>query len=303
MITDIVERHIALHRSTGYLFRSPAALLRLFARFADAREEDVVRTHTVLEWAAQAPTAGTRRGRLHIVRRFARLSRSEDPRHEVPPPDVFGPRPQRRTPFIFSMAEIHALLDAASALGPIGSIRAPTYTTFFGLIASTGLRVSEAIALRLDDITVDGLVIHESKFRKSRLVPVHTTTRDALDTYIGIRARVAGADRNVFVSDRGTRLAYPTVNATFLKLVRKLGLHPGAGKRGPRIHDLRHAFAVRSIEQCPSGRDAVARHVHALSTYLGHAHLWDTYWYLEATPRLLADISDQGELLATRGAP
>jgi integrase len=201
------------------------------------------------------------------------------------------------------MAEIHALLDAASALGPRGSIRAPTYSTFFGLIASTGLRVSEAIALRVDDITIDGLVIRESKFRKSRLVPVHPTTRDALGFYLGIRSRIAGADGSVFVSDRGTSLAYPTVISTFLKLVRKLGIHPGAGKRGPRIHDLRHAFAVRSLEQCPPGRDAVARHMQALSTYLGHVHLWDTYWYLEATPRLLADISAQGELLATRGAP
>ncbi len=174
--------------------------------------------------------------------------------------------------------------------------------TLLGLIAATGLRISEALALRLDDITTAGLVIRQTKFRKSRLVPVHGTTRCALGAYLIAREKRAGDDDAVFLSEWETGLRHPTVITTFLALVRGSGIHPGAGKRGPRIHDLRHTFAVRSLEECTGDREAVARHMLALSTYLGHAHLVDTYWYLQATPRLLADVAAQSEALATRRA-
>jgi integrase len=156
--------------------------------------------------------------------------------------------------------------------------------------------------LRLDDVTTAGLLIRQTKFRKSRLVPLHPTTHSALESYIAVRAKFARTDDAVFLSERGTGLRYSTVIATFLALVRSIGIHPGAGKRGPRIHDLRHTFAVRSLEQCAGNGEAVARHMLALSTYLGHAHLFDTYWYLQATPRLLADVATQSESLARRGA-
>jgi integrase len=175
------------------------------------------------------------------------------------------------------------------------------YVMLLGLIAATGLRISEALALQLKDITSAGLVVLQTKFRKSRLVPLHDTTLRALDRYLAARSKLAGADSSVFLSERGTRVAYPTAIATFLSLVRRLGIHPGPGKRGPRIHDLRHTFAVRSLEQCSGDRRAVDRHMLALSTYLGHAHLVDTYWYLQATPTLLADVAVQSEALAVRG--
>jgi integrase len=159
-----------------------------------------------------------------------------------------------------------------------------------------------AIGLRLADVTAAGLLVRQTKFRKSRLVPLHPTTRRALDSYLTARAKLAAADDAVFLSELGTRVRYPTVISTFLALVRHIGIHPGVGKRGPRIHDLRHTFAVRSLEQCVSTGDAVARHMLALSTYLGHARLWDTYWYLQATPRLLADVAARSESLARRGA-
>jgi len=302
MLSASVERHIALHHATGYLFRGQSTLLRDFARYTEARNEEVVRATTALEWAAKGPTAGTRHGRLEVVRRFARLMHAEDPRHEVPPSGVFGPRPPRRTPYIFSQKEIRALLKAAAALGPQGSLRPQTYKTMLGLITATGLRISEALALRLDDITAAGLVIHQTKFRKSRLVPLHPTTCRALDVYLAAREKYAGDDHAVFLSKRRTGLRYQTVIATFLALVRGIGIHPGAGKPGPRIHDLRHTFAVHSLEQCTGGREAVARHMLALSTYLGHTHLVDTYWYLQATPRLLADVAARSEALARAGA-
>lgn len=302
MLSSIVERHIALHHATGYLFRKQSILLRDYARFAEAKGEDVVRAITALEWAGRGPSAGTRHGRLEVVRRFARLMHAEDPRHEVPPAGAFGKQAPRRTPYIYTPKDIHALLKAAGALGPRSSLRPKMYVTMLGLIAATGLRISEAIGLRLGDVTTVGLVIRQTKFRKSRLVPLHLTTRRALDSYLAVRARFSGSDDAVFLSERGTGLRYPTIISTFLTLVRGIGIHPGPGKRGPRIHDLRHTFAVRSLEQCATNGEAIARHMLALSTYLGHAHLFDTYWYLQATPRLLADVAAQSESLARRGA-
>jgi len=143
MLSSIVEHHIALHRATGYLFRKQSGLLRLFARYAEAHGDQVVRAATALAWAAEAPSAGTRRGRLLVVCRFARLMLAEDPRHEVPPPGAFGPQPPRRTPYIFTPEEISALLDAAAALGPKGSLRPKMYVTLLGLIAATARTLLE----------------------------------------------------------------------------------------------------------------------------------------------------------------
>ena len=302
MLSETVERHIALHLVTGYLFRRQSGLLRGFAKWAQAKGDEVVRTTTAVEWAALGPTVSTRYGRLQVVRRFARLVHAEDQRHEIPPAAVFGGRPgRRRTPHIYSPREIQLLLDAASRLGPRRSLRSRAYVTLLGLIAATGMRISEALALRLDDITSAGLVIRESKFRKSRLVPLHPTTRAALDAYLRARAKHAD-DHAVFVSERRTRMHYSRVITTFLTLVRQIGIHPGPGRPGPRIHDLRHTFAVRSLEQCTGNRDDIARHMLALSTYLGHAHVADTYWYLQATPKLLVEIANRAESLAKRGA-
>lgn len=169
-----------------------------------------------------------------------------------------------------------------------------------GLITATGLRISAALALRLESVTGAGLVIREMKFRKSRLVPLHPTTCRALDSYLVAREKFAGDDDAVFLSEWGTGLRYPTVIATFLALVRGIGVHPGPGKPGPLIHD-RHTFAVRSLEQCAGDRQDVAGHMLALSTYVGHTHLADTYWYLQATPRLMADVAEQSEALAKQG--
>jgi integrase len=302
MLSATVERHIALHHATGYLFRRQSCLLRGFARYAESKGDDFVRAVTAVEWAGLGPTVATCHGRLEVVLRFARLVHAEDPRHQIPPAGIFGGRPRRRTPYIFLPGEIHAILEAAAALGPRRSLRPRAYVTLLGLIAATGLRISEALALRLGDITDAGLIIRETKFRKSRLVPLHPTTRAALDAYLRARAKYLATDDAVFLSEWRTQMRYTTVLATFLELVRSLGIHPGPGKPGPRIHDLRHTFAVRSLEQCVGDRGAVSRHTLALSTYLGHAHVADTYWYFQATPTLLADIARQGESLAKRGA-
>jgi integrase len=302
MLSDAVNRHIELYRNMGFKYKVQAYLLHSFAEHAESRSEQYIRGDTVLEWAANAPSVRQRHGRLLIVRRFACEISAEDPRHEVPPADVFGRAPQsRRVCHIFTKDEFDRLLQATSGLKPKGSIRPVTYKALLSLIACTGLRVSEALKLELSDFTQDGLLIRATKFQKSRLVPIHESARRALEQYIAVRNRIVAPTTTIFVSQRGAGLPYPTVNATFLYLARSAGLRGGPGLGGCRIHDLRHTFAVRSLEQCTGDRKAVARHMAALSTYLGHVHVSDTYWYLQTTPNLLSSVAAAAEALHRGG--
>jgi integrase len=304
MLTDDNDRYIAERQSLGFSFRVPAYVLRRFGRFAQARGDSVVRTQTVIEWAAEAPSAPQRRGRLLVVRRFALHMQAEDERYDVPPTGAFGTPPRlRRVPHIYTPTEVDALLRGAAHLTPANSIRPPTYVALLSLLFSSGLRVSEALALRLDDLAGEAVVVRKTKFRKSRLVPLHPTARGGLDRYITLRQRVAARDRSVFVSLCGTGLRYPTVCATFLQIARAAGLRRGPGLPGPHLHDARHTFAVRALESCRGGGAEVARHILALSTYLGHAHPSDTYWYLQATPLLMESVAYAGETLFTGGRP
>ena len=298
MLSEAVNRHIELYRSMGFKYKVQAYMLHSFADFAQERSEEFIQTDSVLEWAASGPSVRHRHDRLLTVRRLACALNAEDQRHQVPPTDVFGrARRSRRTCHIFTQDEIDCLLRAASKLTPTGSIRPITYTALLSLIACTGLRISEALKLELSDLTEDGLLIRATKFQKSRLVPLHESARSGLQQYVAARSRIATTTSSVFISRRGTGLPYPTVNATFLYLARSAGLRGGPGLGGCRIHSLRHTFAVRSLEQCAGDRKAVARHMLALSTYLGHAHVSDTYWYLQATPRLLGDVAAAAETL------
>jgi integrase len=303
MLSQLLADHAALHRALGFKFRTPGILLRNFVAFAEHRGEHVITTATVREWALQAPSPEQQRNRLLTVRRFAIALQAADPRHEVPSADLFGRATRRRrTPYIYSPEDIRQLIDAAHRLGPDGSIRPLTYATMFGLIAATGMRISEAIAIRLPDVTDDGLIIAQTKFKKSRLLPLHPSTRRALDGYLTTRLKSSSQSDALFISHQGTPPAYPTVITVFLQVARSIGLRGAPGSRGARIHDLRHTFAVRSLERCAHDAQAVARHITALSTYLGHAHVTDTYWYLEATPELMAHMAAAGEGLH-RGVP
>jgi integrase/recombinase XerD len=236
-----------------------------------------------------------------IVRRFADHARAEDPRHEIVPQHVFAKGKHRRPlPYILSSEELLELLDATAVLRPRSSLRKLTYYTLFGLVATAGLRISEAMHLVLEDITNDGLVIRKSKFRKSRLLPLHETTQAALQRYLEQRKTVGGADEHVFLSTKGRALTYAMINGTFHYLVKRIRLHLSSGQR-LRIHDLRHYYAVRVLENCPEGHDYASRHILALSTYLGHTHVTDTYWYLQATPCLMARIADACEAFVQGG--
>ncbi len=190
MLTQAVESYVAMRRATGFAFLSEGSLLQSFAAFSDAAGKPYVSADTAIEWAGSAPSLCQRARRLGQVIRFARYIRAEDARHEIPP-TVFGsesrPRP---VPYIFSTEEIQRILQTASGLGKRNAFRGHTYNTLFALLACTGLRVSEAIHLCFQDITADGLVIRCSKFRKSRLVPLHETTQAGLEQYLLLSAPI-----------------------------------------------------------------------------------------------------------------
>lgn len=298
MMTPLLDEYLTLRRAAGFQLRVQEVHLRNFVKFATERGEAFVRTQSALDWAAQAPSPSQRGNRLDVVRLFARHAKLEDPRHEVPQVGVFSSRRPPYRPFIFTADQIQSVLRYAAALRPIGSLRPWTYCTLFSLLAVTGMRISEALALRLEDLTPDGLVIRKTKFQKSRILPLHPSTQAGLQRYLQQRRRLGATNDHVFISLRGRPLHYPVVVATFLQTVRALGLHPGPGQRGPRLHDLRHTWAVAALEASPLGYDQVTQHVLAVSTYLGHAKLASTYIYLHTTPQLLSDIATRCEQVA-----
>jgi len=234
---------------------------------------------------------------------FARFARAEDPAHELPSARIFRGGAQRRRPYLFSDEEVQLLLLQAGRLRPSGTLRPYTYQTLFGLLAVTGMRISEVLALRFSAVTPEGIVIAQTKFRKSRLVPLHPTARTALDRYLVARRRVAATDDHVFISRRGTRLSYATVADTFQAVLIAAGIPGHADGPRPRLHDFRHRFAVKALEACPDSRKHVARHMLALSTYMGHKRLESTYWYLATTPQLMLDIVTACETLRQGGQP
>jgi len=294
MLAEAVESYVAFRRAAGFAFKSEGSHLKSFAVFAEARGESYVRVPIAIEWAGLARAVPQRARRLGIVIRLARSLRAEDDRHEVPAAVFGAEKPPRPVPYILSQDQIRQLIHAAARSG-YRTLRRETYSTLFALLACTGLRVSEAIRLRFEDLTPDGLVIRCSKFRKSRLVPLHATARAGLDRYLQRRCPYAPDDDHVFVSLRRKPLILNDVATAFRTAVRAVGLPPGRGRARPTPHSLRHAFAVRALQTCPEGRDAITQHMVALSTYLGHAKVADTYWYLEAVPELMTDIADRCE--------
>ena len=294
MLIQLVDSYLALRCACGVKLKCQGSLLRSFAAFSDERHVHRVSSEVAIRWAGLAPSVSQRAHRLGQVIRFARYARAEDSSHEVPPPAFGTERRRRPVPFIFSQEEIRRLVEAASQSG-YRTLRRRTYSTLFALLACTGLRVSEAIELRYSDITPDGLLIRCSKFRKSRLVPLHETAQAGLDRYLKERRPYAPFDDHVFVSLRRKPLLACHVDVAFRTAVEKIGLRRGPGLPRPTPHCLRHTFAVRALEACPDGRDRITKHMLALSTYLGHGRVCDTYWYLETTPQLLRDISERCE--------
>lgn len=301
MLTADLDRYLELRRTLGYKLDSHEQLLRGFIRFADERGQTHLAIQPALEWAQQSTTARQRDRRMKIVIGFAQFLHAEDPRHEIPPRPLSRLAQTRPLPHIFSPDEIRCLAQAAGRLAPSGSMRPLTFSTLFNLLAVTGLRISEALSLRLDDFTPDGLIVRDTKFHKSRLVPLHETAVAALNHYLGRRQRVASQYDHFFVSLKLTPLCYETARRMFRQLCASAGLDGPAQARRPRLHDIRHTLAVRALEACPHARDQVTPHMLALSTYLGHGSVRGTYWYLQSSPRLMHDVADAGEAWLTGG--
>ena len=294
-----IETYLALRRATGFAMLNTEYLLKSFAAFATERRQTHVHTQTAIDWAARGPSVAQRDARLKAVCRFVRHIRVEDARHDLPPVNHFGARKARRSPHIYSAAEINHLIEAALRLRPKGGLRSRTYATLIALLSATGLRISEALKLTVADVTRDGLLIRETKFRKTRLVPLHDTAVAGLQRYLARRRPCSETDL-VFVDAGGLPLRYIAVKETFDRLVGRAGIVPVA-KRRPRLHDLRHTFAVRALQGSPVDRSRTGAHMVALATYMGHVNIYATYWYLEATADLMRDVAAAGEGFIAEG--
>jgi integrase len=288
-----LDEYLAVHRALGYKLRLAGRLLQRFVDFADRQGAAHITNELALAWATQPAAAKPAQwaNRLGMVRRFALYCSASDPRTTVPPQDLLPHRYHRPDPYLYRDEEIMRLLEAARRLPPATGLRPHTFTTLFGLYVATGLRANEPLRLDRDDVDlVNGvLTIRDTKFGKSRYVPLHASTQRALQRYAARRDRSCRELQtpSFFVSDRGTRLTEWCVRWTFVKLSHEIGLRGDGDSRGPRLHDLRHRLAINTLLKWYQHGVDVERRLPELSTYLGHAHVTDTYWYLTATPKLL----------------
>ena len=294
-LREASQKYLELRRNLGFQLRGPRSALRSFVAFAEREDASSITTDLALRWAKEPADAqpATWASRLRMVRRFAVWLSATDRRTEIPPVDLLPHRYRRQRPYIYSEAEIDKLIRAASRLSSPRGLKGHTYSTIFGLLSVTGMRVNEALALDRENVNLEEgiLTIRRTKFGKSRLVPVHESTRQALTDYARKRDRtVRGpAQAAFFLSERGTRVTEWAARYNFAKVSREVGLRtPGRSHgHGPRLHDMRHRFAVRTlVDWYRSGID-VERELPKLATYLGHVHVNDTYWYIEAIPELL----------------
>lgn len=302
LLRDRLSDYLALRRALGYRLARPEKLLGQFLDHLERHDETTITIANALDWA-RLPANGDSNWwayRLSAVRGFATYVHQLDPAHQVPAPDLLPQRSLRANPYLYSDVEIAALIAATGSLRT--PLRQATFATLIGLLAVTGIRVGEAIALDRGDVDLRAglLLVRHGKFDKARELALHPSTVDALRRYQRLRDQTTpdlnASDLNnsgpktpaLLVSTAGTRLVYCNVHHTFHRLVRLAGLAPRSTSCRPRIHDLRHTFAVRAmLEAYAAGQDGQLR-LTLLSTWLGHVHPSSTYWYLSAAPELMA---------------
>lgn len=290
-IGKAVEEYLALRRSLGFKLRGPGHLLRSFVRFLDAQGVRHITINHALEWARTTEGVHPARSatKMTAVRVFARHLSSIDPKTEIPPQRLLPHAYPRRSPHIFPDSEIRMLIDALQHLRVAGRLGRWTYSACLGLMASTGIRSGEARALDRADVDLDEglLTLRDGKFGKSRLVPIHGTTREALRRYVAQRDSLPQSRKTpaFFVLNQGTPISKSALHWVFRKLLRLAGLD--AVRPRPLLSDFRHTFAVRTVIRWYRAGLDVQRQMPVLSTYLGHVHIADTYWYLSAVPELL----------------
>ena len=294
-LKQALKDYLHIRRSLGFRLREPGSLLRNFVAFLQAEDAPYITRELALRWATQPAKVqpSTWVWRLGMVRCFAIWHSAIDPRTEIPPVGLLPHRYRRNPPHIYSDEEIEKLLRRTQELPSPKGLRALTYTTLFGLLVATGMRVNEALGLNRPDVDLKLGILHirRAKFGKSRYVPVHPSTVAALKKYTHTRDRLFPAPLvpAFFISEQGRRITEWIARYTFAKVSQRIGLRAGAKGhgRGPRLQDMRHRFASCTlIHWYRSGLD-IERELPKLSTYLGHVHVNDTYWYLQAVPELL----------------
>jgi integrase len=295
-LLSLAEDYLAERQGLGFDLRISGSQITAFARFVDVTgHTGPLTTRITLDWVqGQAkyakPLSWARR--LDILRPFVRYLARFNPATEFPQTAIFGRSHRRLAPHIYSEQEICDLLAAARHLAPHGGLRPATYETIFGLIAAAGLRLSEALHLRCGDADLDQgvLTVRNTKFRKSRHVPIHPTVVSALNRYLVVRARHSAThpDMPLFLSSSGGRLPTRTIHWVFQRLRSELGWIARGAYAQPRIHDLRHTFICRRVQRWHEHGADIGNAMAALSTYVGHAKVSDTYWYLTGVPDLMA---------------
>lgn len=304
-----LEQYLAVRSALGYRDYFLRNLLQDFVRYVIARhQKGPIRAKTAVDWACATSgrnSASRLAYRLSAARGFLAHLRASVPDTEVPEAGLLKKSP-RRIPYLFSKGQILELLKAASSLGPVNSLRPHTYETILGLMASTGIRIGEAIHLKTEDVKLDAdpprLEIRESKFRKSRLLPLHPTTADKLRKYARRRARVGygSAHTAFFVSERRKPLCYETLRSWFARTTRELGMRSAGDRRTPTLHGLRHHFAVERLTLWGQQGACVRELAPNLSVYMGHVSPEESYWYLTSTPALLATAGESFQRYAAR---
>ncbi len=293
-LRQALEDYLRIRRGLGFKLVSDQRHLESFVGFLEQAGAVRITTELAVMWARLPQDAHPHwwGRRLGIVRAFARYLATLDPESEIPSKDLLPARRRRVAPYIYSPAEIAALIDAAGALTP--PLRAASYRTVIGLMATTGLRLGETLGLDRHDVDLtDGALHVRARQHKQREVPLHPTAIRALRDYARLRDRRRPRPQSpaFFLNPRGQRLRKSEFNHWFAKLIRQVGLE-GAGERTrPRPHDLRHTMAVNTLLDWHHAGEDVDRHMPELSTFLGHADPASTYWYLEAVPELMALIS------------
>ncbi len=291
-LQTLCEHYLAVRRSLGAKLTMADWLLRLFIAFLAQHEAKFITTALALEWATQPEGVqmAWRARRLSEVRQFARYAHSVDPRHEVPPQRLLPYQRQRPQPYIYSDAEVLDLIGAAGDLS--GQLRPRTYSTILGLLWVTGMRSGESVRLDRDDVDLRQgvLIIRQSKYGKSRLNLCHDSTVQILSDYAALRDRHCPHPQSpaFFLSERASRINPSTLRRTFRNLSSLTGLREPQDSRGPRLHDLRHSFSVRTLTRWYLDGADVDRYLPRLSTWLGHGCIASTYWYLTAVPELMA---------------
>ena len=291
-LREALKEYLKVRRMFGFKLTA-GSLLQGFVAYAENEDASYITRELAVRWATQPKNCqpGQWAKRLSMVRSFARYVSATDPRTEIPPENLLPYRFPRKNPYLYTDEEIARLIEAAKKLPSSLGLRAATYATLFGLLAVTGMRMSEPIALDRDnvDLTRGILTVRRTKFGKSRIIPIHASTLEQLQHYAEIRDRLCpwAQTRSFFISERGTRLAGRTVRRTFVHLSREIGLRGPDASRGPRLHDLRHGFAVETLIRWYRAGVDVEQHLPELSTYLGHARVACTYWYITAVPEPL----------------